>query len=140
MTKENTEDTRAAVWTTEIKDEEGWKKTFTRLQSGYDGSSLWQLFATEFCPGQRHRQNLAGLSNIVRQLRLVLSQNGWSPFKAINALKNSESLHFTTINRMKPFVLSRPAIVFDLDETLIFTTPIPPRDPHISIRVGRRRF
>jgi Dullard-like phosphatase family protein len=41
---------------------------------------------------------------------------------------------------MQSFILSRPAIVFDLDETLVFTTPIAPRDAHMSIRIGRRRF
>jgi TFIIF-interacting CTD phosphatase-like protein len=35
---------------------------------------------------------------------------------------------------------SVPAIVFDLDETLIFGTPIAPRADHISVRVGRRRI
>jgi CTD small phosphatase-like protein 2 len=35
---------------------------------------------------------------------------------------------------------ARPAIAFDLDDTLIFGTPIQPKTDHIHVKVGRRRM
>jgi Dullard-like phosphatase family protein len=34
---------------------------------------------------------------------------------------------------------TRPALVFDLDETLVFSSAFPPKKPCVPVRVGRRR-